>query len=224
MEVTPGYVVNKVLKIIGPDGAVYNTNLNKIGEAAAANIPTKAATNTALQAAANPALGGSAGAAYGIYDNFLRAPDAANSQNNDAISNVGDKLIAVGKDALIGAAGSAGLRATNAVGSVLPSWATIGQTGVNAANSTAGQTAAQVAATQATPFNALTDYLKQSQGATNPAVQSMAQDAQAIVGDGTNPDAVRKSQMTLQSTAEGRAVSNSDSPVRDYYAENPNAK
>lgn len=64
------------------------------------------------------------------------------------------------------------------------------------------------------PFGKITDYFKQSAGATNPRVTEMAQAAQET--SDSDPDAKRKAAMVLQSSPEGRAVGNGDSPVRVF--------
>lgn len=69
--------------------------------------------------------------------------------------------------------------------------------------------------TDSTPFKNLVNFVRQGKGATNPKVQQAAQDAQASVGEGADEAAKRKAAMDLQATAEGRAVSNSENPVRD---------
>ena len=74
--------------------------------------------------------------------------------------------------------------------------------------------AKELGGTSTSPFGKLTDYMKQAQGTTNPAVQQVAEQAQQIA-DSNDPDAKRKAAMVLQDTPEGRAVGNSSSNVRD---------
>lgn len=64
-------------------------------------------------------------------------------------------------------------------------------------------------------FGRLADFIKQSEGAANPEVQAAAQAAQTAAAQGATDDAKRKAAMDLSSSQEGRAVSNSESPVRD---------
>jgi hypothetical protein len=65
------------------------------------------------------------------------------------------------------------------------------------------------------PFGKLTDYLGQSSGSNNPDVQEMAQAAQEVA-DSNDASAKRKAAMVLQTSPEGRAVGNGDSPTRYY--------
>lgn len=66
------------------------------------------------------------------------------------------------------------------------------------------------------PFGKISDYLAQSSGSNNPDVQAAAQQAQAAVDGSEDDNAKRKAAMALQSTPEGRAVGNSDSPTRVF--------
>lgn len=69
----------------------------------------------------------------------------------------------------------------------------------------------EVADTSHSPFGSIVDYLKLAQNTSNPQVQAAAQQAQAV---STDPDSKRKAGMALQSTPEGRAVTNSESSSR----------
>jgi len=123
-------------------------------------------------------------------------------------------LADVGKDAALGyGAGYAmgkvptALEFVKDVGKAMPANTVrvLGSTLVDASETNIGS---------ALPFGALTSYLKQAAGATNPAVQQVAEQAQGIA-DSNDPDAKRKAAMVLQDTPEGRAVGNSSSRVRD---------
>jgi hypothetical protein len=72
----------------------------------------------------------------------------------------------------------------------------------------------EVTGTSTSPFGKLTSYINQAAGATNPAVQQVAEQAQGIA-ESNDSDAKRKAAMVLQDTPEGRAVGNSSSNVRD---------
>jgi hypothetical protein len=67
--------------------------------------------------------------------------------------------------------------------------------------------------TSTNKFASLLDYIKQSNESLNPEVQQLAQQAQLAIGDGSDDAAKRKSAMVLQSSKQGRAVGNSDSPL-----------
>jgi len=62
------------------------------------------------------------------------------------------------------------------------------------------------------PFKRISDYISQTRNATNPEVQAIAREAQAMSG---NDDDKRKAAMGMQASPTGRAVTNSNSPVRD---------
>ena len=66
------------------------------------------------------------------------------------------------------------------------------------------------------PFKNLKNYLSQGRTAQNPAVQQAAQQAESQVSPGIMDEvAKRRMAAQLQSTPEGRAVANTQSPVRD---------
>lgn len=91
------------------------------------------------------------------------------------------------------------------------------QTATNVAKTAAIQAASkdlsEVTGTSTTPFGKLTNFLAQANGSNNPAVNQQAALAQRLL-ETSDPEEKRKLVMQMQATPEGRAVGNSDSPVR----------
>lgn len=62
-------------------------------------------------------------------------------------------------------------------------------------------------------FSSIANFLSQAKDSSNPAVQQQAQLAQQQLDEQNDADAKRRIAMNLQTTQEGRAVGNSESPV-----------
>lgn len=91
----------------------------------------------------------------------------------------------------------------------------IGQTGKTIATQQGSRNFEAVNDQPTSPFGVISDWIDHARGASNPAVEQKAQEAQAASESGT-PEDKRRAAMELQATPNGRAVTNSDDKRRFY--------
>lgn len=210
-------VVGKLISKVGPGaGATFNKLKNAPAEVAKA--PTPILPGAVKQALTLPGLG--------ALGNMGRVNIGDGREDwSDPYSAITNTALAGAQGAAAGWAAQKGLDAVakipGVMGNVLTKdvskWVN-GQARLSPGTlpATAGNARQLVNA----PFAKISSYMQKSQGGSNPKVADIAAKAdEAVNGAANTGDAARKSSMILNSNPEGRAVTNSTSPVRDSNPE-----
>ena len=140
--------------------------------------------------------GGAAGAAT-----LMGGGDPVNAAENAAKWAAMGGVAGAGKNALI--KGAAKLATSDTPEIVSKYGPAVSQYGIESASSALPN-----------PFGAISDYLQHAEDAKNPDVMRAAQEAQAKVDAEEDEAAKRRAAMSLNATPVGRAVTNTDSPIR----------